>query len=182
MPSRGCMTGMTITRRLRVMRGALTLFLATPLFLLYQREINAWGVQRNQTGLRIGQRQNHQYTGSGTGLGGGRGSGVRIGLNKSTNRNLSSSLAINPTSASSTLPTAAPPPPPLLPPIDSSKLYVGLVVPYKSFAVRDYNKAVSIAKSSIMKATRGPQLSSFKSYDLQVKMSMKQLTPSPTGE
>lgn len=105
------------------MRGALTLFLATPLFLL-SREISAWGVQRNQTGLRIGQRQNHQY--SGTSVGGGRGSGVRIGLNKSSHRNLTSSLAASPTAASSsTLPTLPPPPP--APPIGPRHLHVGLV-------------------------------------------------------
>ncbi|XP_073998122.1 glutamate ionotropic receptor NMDA type subunit 2 isoform X3 [Rhodnius prolixus] len=159
------------------MRGALTLFLATPLFLL-SREISAWGVQRNQTGLRIGQRQNHQY--SGTSVGGGRGSGVRIGLNKSSHRNLTSSLAASPTAASSsTLPTLPPPPP--APPIGPRHLHVGLVVPYKSFAVRDYNKAVSQARTSIMRTTRGPQLSSFKTYELQVRMTMKQLTPSPTA-
>lgn len=58
----------------------------------------------------------------------------------------------------------------------SSNLYVGLVVPYKSFGVREYTKAVTSAKAALQrKLTR-----LFRRYDLQVHLSMKELTPSPT--
>lgn len=55
-------------------------------------------------------------------------------------------------------------------------------MPHKSFAVRDYHKAVTSAKVSLARTTRVPKLTFFKKYDIQVHMDMKPLTPSPTGK
>lgn len=58
----------------------------------------------------------------------------------------------------------------------STNLHVGLVVPYKSFGVREYTKAVTSAKSGLQRKLGRL----FRRYDLQVHLSMKELTPSPT--
>lgn len=58
----------------------------------------------------------------------------------------------------------------------TNELHVGLVVPYKSFGVREYTKAVTSAKAGLQRKLG----SLFKRYDLQVHLSMKELTPSPT--
>lgn len=58
----------------------------------------------------------------------------------------------------------------------SNNLHVGLVVPYKSFGVREYTKAVTSAKSGLQRKLGRL----FRRYDLQVHLSMKELTPSPT--
>lgn len=58
----------------------------------------------------------------------------------------------------------------------STNLHVGLVVPYKSFGVREYTKAVTSAKSGLQRKLGRL----FRKYDLQVHLSMKELTPSPT--
>lgn len=57
-----------------------------------------------------------------------------------------------------------------------------MVVPYKSFGAREYAKAVTTATNSLQKSTRGPKLGLFQQYDIHVKISMKELTPSPTGK
>ncbi|KAH0561048.1 hypothetical protein KQX54_011769 [Cotesia glomerata] len=59
---------------------------------------------------------------------------------------------------------------------------VGMVVPYKSFGVREYTKAVTSAISTLQRSTRGPRLEMFQRYDIHVLITMKELTPSPTGE
>ncbi|ENN73176.1 hypothetical protein YQE_10230, partial [Dendroctonus ponderosae] len=56
-------------------------------------------------------------------------------------------------------------------------LNIGIVLPYKSFGVRDYTKAITTTKSLIAR-----KLKLFKSHDIQVHIVMKALTPSPTGE
>lgn len=56
------------------------------------------------------------------------------------------------------------------------------MVPYKSFGVREYNKAINTATHTLQRSTRGPKLGLFQRYDLYVKIAMKELTPSPTGE
>ena len=56
------------------------------------------------------------------------------------------------------------------------------MVPHKSFAVREYTKAVTSAVNTLQKSTRGPRLRLFQRYDIHVKVAMKSLTPSPTGE
>lgn len=55
-------------------------------------------------------------------------------------------------------------------------LHVGMVVPYKSFGVREYTKAVTSAKHNLQR-----KLKLFKTHDVQVHIVMKELTPSPTG-
>jgi len=55
-------------------------------------------------------------------------------------------------------------------------------VPYKSFGVREYTRAASSAISALQRSTRGPRLGLFQRYDLRVRIAMKELTPSPTGE
>ncbi|XP_066592276.1 glutamate receptor ionotropic, NMDA 2B isoform X2 [Prorops nasuta] len=60
-------------------------------------------------------------------------------------------------------------------------LKVGMIVPYKSFGVRDYTKAVTTAISTLQKSTRGPRLGLFQHYDIHVRIAMKELTPSPTA-
>ncbi|KYN43864.1 hypothetical protein ALC56_01734 [Trachymyrmex septentrionalis] len=61
-------------------------------------------------------------------------------------------------------------------------LKVGMMVPYKSFGVREYTRAVTTAINTLQRSTRGPRLGLFQRYDLHVKIAMKELTPSPTGE
>lgn len=59
---------------------------------------------------------------------------------------------------------------------NSNTLHVGLVVPYKSFGVREYTKAVTSAKAGLSRKLGRL----FRHYGLQVHLSMKELTPSPT--
>lgn len=69
--------------------------------------------------------------------------------------------------------------PPTVPTSNSGivHLHVGMVVPYKSFGVREYTKAVTSAKYSVQR-----KLKLFKHHDIQVHIDMKELTPSPTGK
>ncbi|XP_044019132.1 glutamate receptor ionotropic, NMDA 2B isoform X3 [Aphidius gifuensis] len=60
-------------------------------------------------------------------------------------------------------------------------LKVGMVVPYKSFGVREYTKAVTTAINGLQRSTRGPRLELFQHYDIHVLITMKELTPSPTA-
>ncbi|XP_036141844.1 glutamate receptor ionotropic, NMDA 2B isoform X5 [Monomorium pharaonis] len=59
-------------------------------------------------------------------------------------------------------------------------LKVGLMVPYKSFGVREYTRAITTAISTLQRSTRGPRLGFFQRHDLHVKIETKELTPSPT--
>ncbi|KAL2726473.1 hypothetical protein V1478_006751 [Vespula squamosa] len=63
---------------------------------------------------------------------------------------------------------------------NSTYLKVGMMVPYKTFGVRDYTKAVTSAINMLQKSTRGPRLGLFQNHDIHVKISMMELTPSPT--
>ncbi|XP_011880969.1 PREDICTED: glutamate receptor ionotropic, NMDA 2B isoform X5 [Vollenhovia emeryi] len=64
--------------------------------------------------------------------------------------------------------------------INITDLKVGMLVPYKSFGVREYTRAASSAISALQRSTRGPRLGLFQRYDLRVRIVMKELTPSPT--
>ncbi|TGZ52584.1 Uncharacterized protein DBV15_10508 [Temnothorax longispinosus] len=64
--------------------------------------------------------------------------------------------------------------------INITKLTVGMLVPYKSFGVREYTRAASSAISVLQRSTKGPRLGLFQRYDLRVKIAMQELTPSPT--
>lgn len=114
---------------------------------------------------------------SATGIRGG--SSIKIGSRSGFTRSIPTTTTTEaPTQApTSPQPTTTPPPP------VPKKLHVGLAVPYKSFAVRDYNRAVTTGISAMTRPSSrgGFRLSSFRTYELQVHMTMKQLTPSPTG-
>lgn len=63
------------------------------------------------------------------------------------------------------------------------RLRVGLVLPYKSFGVRDYTKALTTAIAGVQRSTsRGRNLVLSRGFDLQGRISMMPLTPSPKGE
>lgn len=101
-----------------------------------------------------------------------RSSGIKLGSNARILR-------------STTTSTVPPEEDHLYPPTSSSSdgnkritpLNIGIVVPYKSFGVREYTKAITTTKSLIAR-----KLKLFKTHDIQVHIVMKQMTPSPTGE
>lgn len=55
-------------------------------------------------------------------------------------------------------------------------LHVGMVVPFKAFGTREYNKAVNNAKYIVQR-----KLNFLKNYDINVHIMMKPMSPSPTG-
>ncbi|OAD57712.1 hypothetical protein WN48_01555 [Eufriesea mexicana] len=57
---------------------------------------------------------------------------------------------------------------------------VGMMVPHKSFGVREYTKAVTSAMSTLQKSSRARKLGLFQHYDIHVKVDTQSLTPSPT--
>jgi hypothetical protein len=63
----------------------------------------------------------------------------------------------------------------------TTKLHIGLVVPSKSFGVRDYTKAFHAAITGLQTRTRGKKLKMFYKHDIGVRYDMKSMTPSPTG-
>ncbi|KAK1125528.1 hypothetical protein K0M31_005887 [Melipona bicolor] len=142
------------------------------------------GVTRGGSGIQIGTSDRGSHA-KGTGLLSGRGhSGVRLGEAKFPN-----STRQRPFITTTTTP---PPPPSKFTPAPQSGdnrnsynttyLRVGMMVPHKSFAVREYTKAVTSAVHTLQKSTRGPRLRLFQRFDIHVKVAMKSLTPSPTGE
>lgn len=67
-------------------------------------------------------------------------------------------------------------------PQSTTKLHIGLVVPWKSFGARDYTKAFHAAITGLQTRTRGKKLKMFYKYDISPQYDMKSLTPSPTGK
>jgi len=67
------------------------------------------------------------------------------------------------------------------PALATTKLHIGLVVPSKSFGVRDYTKSFHAAITGLQTRTRGKKLKMFYKHDIGVRYDMKSLTPSPTG-
>lgn len=59
---------------------------------------------------------------------------------------------------------------------DLFHLHAGMVVPYKAFGTREYNKAVNLAKYIVQR-----KLNFLKHYDINVHIMMKPMSPSPTG-
>ncbi|KAE8739462.1 hypothetical protein FOCC_FOCC015038, partial [Frankliniella occidentalis] len=60
------------------------------------------------------------------------------------------------------------------------RLRVGLVLPYKAFGTRDYTKALTTAISGVQRmSSRGRNLQGSRGFDLQGRISMMPLTPSP---
>jgi hypothetical protein len=64
----------------------------------------------------------------------------------------------------------------------TTKLHIGLVVPSKSFGVREYTKAFHAAITGLQTRTRGKKLKMFNKYEINPRYDMKTLTPSPTGK
>lgn len=64
----------------------------------------------------------------------------------------------------------------------TTKLHIGLVVPSKSFGVREYTKAFHASITGLQTRTRGKKLKMFYKYDISPRYDMKTLTPSPTGK
>lgn len=60
----------------------------------------------------------------------------------------------------------------------NKQLYIGLVVPYKSFGTREYTKAFTQTKNILVRKL----VNMFKYYELQYHTVMKELTPSPKGK
>nr|XP_033340266.1 glutamate receptor ionotropic, NMDA 2B isoform X2 [Megalopta genalis] len=132
-------------------------------------------VTRSSSGIQIGNSDRRpQIKESGY----GRGGGVRLGEGRFPN-----STRQRPYTTTTTTTTSLPP---LkithAPHTDNiADLNVGMLVPHKSFGVRDYIKAVTYAVNLLQKSTRGRKLSLFERYDIHVKVSMQELTPSPTA-
>lgn len=116
---------------------------------------------------------------------GRRGSGLKIGSGGKNNvSSRANGLRLGGSTRGSRTTTALTPseedyvPPPTAPtsPSSVSHLHVGMVVPYKSFGVREYTKAITSSKYNLQR-----KLKIFKNHDIQVHIVMKELTPSPTG-
>lgn len=124
----------------------------------------AWNqsVQRG-SGLKIG-------TGGSKNASSSRGNGIRVGSMGRGSRTTTTT-----TTASSVLdnvPTTS------VPSFTGvQQLHVGMVVPYKSFGVREYTKAFMTAKHNL--ARKFVEL--FRKSEIHVHTDMKELTPSPTG-
>ncbi|GJQ88364.1 hypothetical protein Trydic_g8796 [Trypoxylus dichotomus] len=117
-----------------------------------------------------------------------RGSGLKIGqqnVSKSSNTTRGNGLKLGGFGrvSRSTTTTTTPPEEYIHTPSTSSSagvkpLYVGLVVPYKSFGAREYTKAWTTTKNLLVRKL----VNMFKMHDLQYHTVMKELTPSPTGK
>ncbi|XP_076386333.1 glutamate ionotropic receptor NMDA type subunit 2 isoform X3 [Megachile rotundata] len=143
--------------------------------------LQSGGVTRGGSRIQIGTSERGTHS-KGTGLFGGRGQGaIKLGEGRFPN----STRQFRPFTTTTTTPM---PMKSTQAPQTSDKnrynityLEVGMVVPHKSFGVREYTKAVTSAVHSLQKSTRGPKLRFFERYDIHVKVSMKALTPSPTA-
>ncbi|XP_054286010.1 glutamate receptor ionotropic, NMDA 2B isoform X4 [Macrosteles quadrilineatus] len=146
--------------------------------------ILGWGQQRNQSGVKIGTNYRQLGVTGPTNVRGG--SGIKLGSAGKSHRNYSKPTTPPP-------PVTFPPPPQPLPPqppppptsYSSSRLpmlNVGLVVPQKSFGLREYNRAVSTAVQFLNRTgSRTRQLSVFQRHQVQFTMVMNSLTPTPTA-
>lgn len=124
----------------------------------------AWKDQNVQrgSGLKIGQ-------GGGRNSSASRGNGLKLG---SPTRGLR-------TTSTTTMPEEEVIPTPSAPTsYDLTVLHVGMVVPYKSFGVREYTKAATNAIYYVKRKF----VKLFSKYDLQTHIVMKEMTPSPTGK
>ncbi|GFG32680.1 hypothetical protein Cfor_04684, partial [Coptotermes formosanus] len=62
-------------------------------------------------------------------------------------------------------------------PQSTTKLHIGLVVPSKSFGVREYTKAFHAAITGLQTRTRGKKLKMFYKHDISPRYDMMSLTP-----
>lgn len=123
----------------------------------------AWkdtNIQRG-SGLKIGQGGTRNTTSA-------RGNGLKLGAGNRASRTTTTTVAPEDTVHTPSIPTSS---------NETPQLHVGMVVPYKSFGVREYTKAATSAKYNLQRKL----VNLFKRYDLQVHTVMKELTPSPTG-
>lgn len=123
----------------------------------------AWKEVQRGGGLKVGLGVGKNATGS-------RGNGLRIGTGRS-GRTSTTSTTMAPPEEELVHTPAVP-----VSPTGLKNLYVGIVVPYKSFGVREYTKAITSTKHNLQR-----KLKLFKKYDIKVHIVMKELTPSPTG-
>ncbi|CAK9828843.1 hypothetical protein ANTRET_LOCUS6292 [Anthophora retusa] len=138
------------------------------------------GVTRGGSGIQIGTSERGTHS-KGTGLLGGRGeSGVRLGEARFPNSTRQRPFITTTTTTQQPQFKFTHAPHSADKKYNITALRVGMMVPHKSFAVREYTKAVHSAVHSLQKSTRGPKLRLFERYDIHVKVSMKALTPSPT--
>ncbi|XP_006569535.1 glutamate receptor ionotropic, NMDA 2B isoform X2 [Apis mellifera] len=132
------------------------------------------GVTRGGSGIQIGT-SDRSMLGKLAGYGGRGHSGVKLGEARFPNSTRQRTYTTSTTTATFTY---APPS------TDkngyNSTLKVGMVVPHKSFEVREYTKAVTSAIHTLQKSTKGRKLRLFERYDIHVKVAMKSLTPSPS--
>lgn len=125
---------------------------------------NEKSVQRG-TGIKLNSATTKNGTGS-------RGSGLKLNF---AGRSGGRSTTSSPDYYNSTIGTNSPPI--IVNNASAKNLNVGLVVPYKSFGYREYTKAITLAKAGLQRKLVG-----FRNYELTVHLSMKELTPSPTGK
>ncbi|XP_057321766.1 glutamate receptor ionotropic, NMDA 2B isoform X2 [Microplitis mediator] len=145
-------------------------------------------VIRGESGIKVGIHERgilFKTFGIGSSReGSGRSSGVRIGESKS-NITRYKTAVVTQASYTTVTPSYYTHAPQLSMFNNSNQnityLKVGMVVPYKSFGVREYTKAVTSAISTLQRSTRGPRLEMFQRYDIHVLITMKELTPSPTA-
>ncbi|XP_015178931.1 PREDICTED: glutamate receptor ionotropic, NMDA 2B isoform X4 [Polistes dominula] len=149
-------------------------------------------VTRGESGIKIGMGERGTTTPRGPLMRGS--SGVRIGeggFPNSTRKRIFTTTTTTTTTTIATtrmITTTLQPPRFTYPPQSSLEnnnnnntyLKVGMMVPYKTFGVRDYTKAVTSAINTLQKSTRGPKLGLFQQHGIRVKISMMELTPSPT--
>ncbi|XP_050299775.1 glutamate receptor ionotropic, NMDA 2B isoform X2 [Anthonomus grandis grandis] len=124
----------------------------------------AWKEVQRGGGLKIGEKSKNASL--------SRGNGIKLG---SSNRGLRS------TTTTTTMVPEEEPQHVQHPPTSPAKnkivhLNIGIVVPYKSFGVREYTKAITTTKTLIAR-----KLNLFRTHDIQVHIVMKQMTPSPTA-
>ncbi|XP_043501790.1 glutamate receptor ionotropic, NMDA 2B isoform X2 [Polistes fuscatus] len=164
---------------------------ATLLMIPVLADLPEGAVTRGESGIKIGMGERGTTTPRGPLMRGS--SGVRIGeggFPNSTRKRIFTTTTTTTTTtiATTTMITTTLPPPRFTYPPQSSLenannntyLKVGMMVPYKTFGVRDYTKAVTSAINTLQKSTRGPKLGLFQQHGIRVKISMMELTPSPT--
>ncbi|CAH0546708.1 unnamed protein product [Brassicogethes aeneus] len=120
----------------------------------------AWKEVQRGSGLKIGQGSKNVTS--------SRGNGIKIGSGSRASR--VTTTTIQPEEDHINPPTVA------TSNNGSKFLNVGLVVPYKSFEVREYSKAIGNAKKAVYRKLR-----QIKYSDINVYTVMKELTPSPTA-
>lgn len=153
----------------------------------FQEKTNTTAAQRMASTIKIGKmqnRSNHHQVGRGnSGIKIGEGSKLLNNISRINNNRPILTTSMNSTNIPLSYASQQPPPPSTIEFTNGTKLLkIGLSVPYKSFGSREYTKAVSKVVNALQKSTKRPNLSLFQHYDIYVKVSMQELTPSPMSE